>query len=197
MKLLNLSFGLLGIALGVVLLATPAWANPPFPNSTYNLFANNRLVGVLKLPANGDQQGAALGAGSYVNADCTNNAGYQFTAHIDLAGIPINNPAGVINAFPPASGPNQRVFKQDQAGKPSNYPGTLSDPRFFMRWFPSTSGAPTQNPPQGQPSGQTASGPSAGDIGTGNVSGRNNPPSAQDQAHFCAIGLNFFAQKVA
>ena len=176
------------IAVAAALIAEPVAANPPFPNSSYNLYANNSWVGILNIPSNGDQQGATLGAGSFVNAVCANNAGPQFTAHLDLSGIPINNPAGVINAFLPAS----KISKN-----PPNYPGSLVSPRFFMRWFPSQASAPTQSPPMGNPGGtQSSSGPGPGDIGSGSASGRNNPPSAQDQAHFCSFSRNLFAQKV-
>jgi hypothetical protein len=175
------------IAVAAALIAEPVAANPPFPNSTYNLYANNSWVGILNIPSNGDQQGATLGAGSFVDAVCANNGGPQFTAHLDLSGIPINNPAGVINAF---LGP-------DKITKRPSYPGSLVSPRFFMRWYPSVASAPTQSPPMGSPGGSTNfSLPSPGDIGTGSASGRNNPPSAQDQAHFCSFSLNLFAQKV-
>jgi hypothetical protein len=175
------------IAVAAALIAEPVAANPPFPNSTYNLYAGG-LVGKLYIPANGDQQGATLGAGSYVNADCTNNSGKLFTVTLDLSGIPINNPAGVINAFLPPG----------KIKKTPDGPGTIVNPRFFIRWFPSQAGAPTQSPPMGNPGGgQTFSGPGPGDIGSGSVSGRNNPPSAQDQAHFCSFSLNLFAQKTS
>jgi hypothetical protein len=182
----------LGMAVVLVgVCATPVLANPPYPGSTYYLYANGQTVGVLTISPDGNK----LASPSYVNADCT-NSGYAFTAHMVVDGLQINNPAGIINAFLPASGPNQRVFKQDKGGAPSNWQGTMSDPRFFIRWFPSNSGAPTQSPPQGPPGGgQQASGPGPGDIGTGNVSGRNNPPSARNQAWFCSFSLNFFAQK--
>lgn len=176
------------IAVAAALIAEPVAANPPFPSSSYNLYANNSWVGILNIPSNGDQQGAALGAGSFVDAVCSNNTG-GFTAHLDLSGAPINNPAGVINYFVPAN----KITKKN----PSNYPGTIVNPRFFMRWYPSQAGAPTQSPPMGNPGGGTTfSLPSPGDIGTGSASGRNNPPSAQDQAHFCSFSLNLFAQKV-
>jgi hypothetical protein len=80
-----------------------------------------------------------------------------FSARVDLAGIPINNPAGVINAFPTS------VTRTPES------PGTLTV-RFFIRWFPSVSSAPMGSPGPGQ----TFSLP-PGDIGSGNVSGRNNP----------------------
>lgn len=188
----------------MALVATQVWANPPFPNSTYNLYANNQLVGVLKIPCSpsapptckgGDQPGATLDAGSYVEAACTTASGNSFTAHSDLQGIAINNPAGVINAFPAASRKNVIIV---DPSKGTDF-GTLINPRLFMRWYPSQSGAPTQSPPQGPPGGgQTASGPSPGDIGTGSFGGRNNPPSASSQRQFfCSFSQNFFAQKIS
>ena len=176
------------VVIGFALAATQAWANPPFPNSTYNLWAGG-LVGVLKIPGNGDQAGATLGAGSYVEGLCTSASGNHFTAHSDLQGIAISNPAGVINAFPAAS---------KLGAVPVPFLGTLTNPRFFMRWYPSQGGAPTQSPPQGAPGGGQASGPSPGDIGSGSFGGRNNPPSAQLQSqYFCSFTVNFFAQKVS
>jgi hypothetical protein len=175
--------------IGAGLLAASAGANPPFPSSTYNLYAGSApigpMIGQLVIPAGGDQPGARLGGGSYVEAGCVAGGPPLFTARIDLAGTPINNPAGVINAFPPPTAMTKI---------PPDSPGTLSS-RFFIRWFPSVASAPTQNPPTGPPGpGQTFSMP-PGDVGTGNVSGRNNP-TAPGTPGFCSFRLNFFAQKL-
>ena len=112
---------LLGLA-GLVAVVFPASAaaNPPFPNSTYNLLADGPSIGGLHIPGNGDQQGATLGDGSFVNADCVASGQTLFTARVDLARIPINNPAGVINAFPTS------VTRTPAS------PGTLTV-RFFIR----------------------------------------------------------------
>jgi len=172
---------LLGLA-GLVAVVFPASAaaNPPFPNSTYNLLADGPSIGGLHIPGNGDQQGATLGDGSFVNADCVASGQTLFTVRVDLARIPINNPAGVINAFPTS------VTRTPES------PGTLTV-RFFIRWFPSVSSAPTQSPPMGAPGpGQTFSMP-PGDIGSGNISGRNNPTVAGGPG-FCSFNLNFFAK---
>jgi hypothetical protein len=169
---------LLGLAgLGAVVFPASAAANPPFPNSTYALSAGGALIGQLNIPAGGDQQGASLGPGSYVNADCVASGQTLFSARVDLAGIPINNPAGVINAFPTS------VTRTPES------PGTLTV-RFFIRWFPSVSSAPMGSPGPGQ----TFSLP-PGDIGSGNVSGRNNPTTPGDPG-FCSFNLNFVATKV-
>jgi hypothetical protein len=174
---------LLGLA-GLVAVVFPASAaaSPPFPNSTYDLFANGGLVGQLNIPADGDQPGATLGRRSFVIADCVASGQTLFRARVRLAGIPINNPAGVINAFP------TRVLRTPES------PGTLTA-QFFIRWFPSVSSAPTQTPPMGAPGpGQTFSTP-PGDIGTGTLSGRNNPTVPVGPG-FCSFNLSFFAQKV-
>jgi hypothetical protein len=181
MTRITLLLALAGI--GAALPAASAGANPPFPNSTYNLnaTAGGALIGKLFIPAGGDQPGAILGSGSYVEAGCVASGQTLFTARVDLAGIPINNPAGVINAFP------------TNTTKTPESPGTLST-RFFIRWFPSVAGAPTQSPPMGPPGpGQSFSMP-PGDIGTGNVSGRNNP-TAPGAPGFCSFNLSFFAKK--
>jgi hypothetical protein len=169
--------------LGAALFPASAGANPPFPNSIYDLLAGGAPIGRLYIPANGNQPGATLGGGSYVSAECVGGGERLFTARVNLAGIPINNPAGVINAFPTS-------VEKD----PPNSPGTLNA-RFFIRWFPSVSSAPTQRPPMGPPGpGQTFSMP-PGDVGTGNVSGRNNP-TAPGAPGFCSFNQNFFAQKL-
>jgi hypothetical protein len=170
---------LLGLA-GLVAVVFPASAaaNPPVPDSTYALPADGASIGELHIPGNGNQPGASLGGGSVVKADCVASGQTLFTAVVDLAGIPINNPAGVINAFP------TKVTKD-----PLDSTGTLTV-RFFIRWFPSVSSAPMGSPGPGQ----TFSLP-PGDIGSGNVSGRNNPTVAGGPG-FCSFNLNFFARKV-
>jgi hypothetical protein len=180
---IKFSLGLAIVAVGAGVLATPAGANPPFAGSTYDLLAGGAVIGRAVLGPNGDQPGATLVAGSYVNADCVSGTATLFTAHVDLAGTPINNPAGVINAFPAAT-------------PPPGHTGTLTT-RFFVRWFPSVSGAPTQPAPTGPPGGgQGASGPGPGDTGSGNFSGRNSPAS-QTAGGFCSFSLSFVAKKAA
>jgi hypothetical protein len=179
----RLSLGLAIAAISAGVIAIPAAANPPFPDSTYDFTAGGVLIGKAVIGANGDKPGATFAAGSYVDAACTSGAETLFTAHVDLAGTPINNPAGVVNAFPAAT----KI--------PADKPGTLTT-RFFLRWFPSVSGAPTQRPPSGPPGGgQGASGPAPGDTGSGNFSGRNSP-SSQTEGGFCSFNLSFVAQKV-
>jgi hypothetical protein len=189
----RLSLGMAIAAIGAGVLAAPAAANPPFPDSTYNLTAGGAVIGKAVIGPNGDQPGATFGPGSYVDADCLSGTQRLFTAHVDLAGTPISNPAGVVNAFPAAT-------KDLPVG------GTLTS-RLFLRWFPSASGAPTQGAPtQGPPTegaptgppggGQGASGPAPGDTGTGNFSGRNSPASQTDGT-FCSFNVNFVAEKVA
>jgi hypothetical protein len=179
---LRLSHALGIAAIGAGLFAAPATANPPFANSSYDLLAGGALVGKAVVAAGGDKPGATLAAGSYVNADCASGAMKLFTAHVDLAGTPVNNPAGVITATPAAT------------KDPATSPGTLST-RFFMRWFPSVSSAPTQGPPSG-PSGpgQGASGPAPGDTGSGTFSGRNSP-SSQAEGGFCSFSVSIVARK--
>ena len=177
---------LLGLA-GLVAVVFPASAaaNPPFPNSTYNLDPPGAPpgatpIGVLFIPPGGDQPGAKLLPGSYVEAPCVPSDGTApFTAHVGLGEIPINNPAGVINAFP----------TDVQKVPPPDSPGTLTV-RFFIRWFPSVSSAPMGSPGPGQ----TFSLP-PGDTGSGNVSGRNNP-TVTGNPGFCSFNLNFVATKV-
>jgi hypothetical protein len=185
MKLL----GLVGLVCsGAALLAVPAGANPPYPNSTYHLYANNAEVGQLYMGPLADQQvGATLGPGSWVMVDCLAGTTRLFTVRIDLGGTPINNPAGVINAFPP-------LDKMTKLNNPTNVGGTLSGVRFFLRFFPRVGGAPTSSPPpQGAPqAGTTFSLPSPGAIGTGNVSGRNNTATPGGPG-FCSFSLNLFA----
>jgi hypothetical protein len=186
-------FHALGIAAIAGVLAAPAAANPPFEKSSYDFLAGGAVIGKAVVGAGGDKPGATLAAGSYIDADCASGSTKLFTAHVDLTGTPINNPAGVINASPAAT-------KQ-----PANSPGTLST-RFFIRWFPSVSsapsGAPTQGPPTGAPgsgqgatgSGQGAAGPAPGDTGSGSFSGRNSPAS-HTAGGFCSFSLSFVAQK--
>jgi hypothetical protein len=123
---------------------------------------------------------------SYVEANCLHpSTGYKFRARVNLTGLAINNPAGLINATAPATKMN-----------PSDFPGTLGDPRFSIRWFPSVARAPTASPPpQGPPAeGATYSTPPPGEIGSGNISGTNNPPNAQDQTNFCTFRENLFVE---
>jgi hypothetical protein len=182
MTRIKFSLGLAIVAIGAGVLATPAGANPPFANSSYNLLAGGAVIGQAVLGPNGDQPGATLAAGSYVNADCVSGTVTLFTAHVDLAGTPINNPAGVINAFPAAT-------------KAPETSGTLTT-RFFLRWFPAVSGAPKQTAPTGPPgAGQSAAGPAPGDIGSGNFSGRNSP-SSTTEGGFCSFNVSFVAQKL-
>jgi hypothetical protein len=175
---------LLGLAVLVaVVFPASAVANPPIPSSTYNLCTSSpcvpggsAFIGQLHIPANGDQQGALLDEGSFVDAPCVAGGPPLFIAHVVLDGTPINNPAGVINAFPP---PDKLTKIPPPGGTVP--PGTLTV-RFFIRWFPSVSSAPT---------GQTFSLP-PGDIGSGNVSGRNNP-TVSGGPGFCSFNLNFSA----
>jgi hypothetical protein len=164
---------LLGLA-GLIAVVFPASAaaNPPVPNRYYDLLVDGASIGQLHV----DQQGARLDDDSFVNAACVASDAPPFTAHIVLAGIPINNPAGVINAFPTT------VTKD-----PAESPGTLTV-RFFIRWFPLVSSAPMGSPGPGQ----TFSLP-PGDTGSGNVSGRNNP-TVTGAPGFCSFNLNFVAQ---
>jgi hypothetical protein len=178
-------FHALGIAAIAGFLAAPAAANPPFEKSSYDLLVGGAVIGKAVVGPGGDKAGATLAAGSYIEADCASGSTKLFTAHVDLAGTPINNPAGVINASPAAT-------------KKPDSPGTLST-RFFIRWFPSVSsapsGAPTQGPPTGgSGSGQGASGPAPGDTGSGSFSGRNSPAS-HTAGGFCSFSLSFVAQK--
>jgi hypothetical protein len=169
-------------AIGSGLLAAPAAANPPFANSSYDLLAGGALVGKTVVGAGGDQPGATLAAGSYINADCASGGMKLFTAHVDLAGTPVDNPAGVINAAPAAT------------KDPANSPGTLST-RFFIRWFPSVSSPPPKGSPPG-PSGpgQGGSGPGPGDTGSGTFSGRNSP-SSHTAGGFCSFSMSIVARK--
>jgi hypothetical protein len=180
----KLSLGLATAAVGAGVLAAPAAANPPFADSSYDLLAGGAVIGKAVIGPGGDKPGATLAAGSYVNADCVSGATKLFTAHVDLAGTPVSNPAGVINAFPAGT------------KDPPASPGTLTT-RFFLRWFPSVSGAPTQAPPTGPPGGgQGGSGPAPGDTGSGNFSGRNSP-SSQAEGGFCSFNLSFVPKKAA
>ena len=177
-------FHALGIAAIAGVLAAPAAANPPFEKSSYDFLAGGAVIGKAVVGAGGDKQGATLAAGSYIDADCASGSTKLFTAHVDLAGTPVNNPAGVITATPAAT------------KTPAGNSGTLST-RFFLRWFPSVAGAPTQAPPTGAPGpGQGASGPGPGDTGSGTFSGRNNPSSAT-AGGFCSFSVSFVAQKVS
>jgi hypothetical protein len=181
---IKLSQALVVAAIGAGLLAAPAAANPPFANSSYDLLAGGALIGKAVVGAGGQQPGATLAAGSYIDAGCVSGATTLFTAHVDLAGTPVNNPAGVVTATPAAT------------KTPASSSGTLST-RFFLRWFPSVAGAPTQAAPMGAPGpGQGASGPAPGDTGSGTFSGRNNPSSAT-AGGFCSFSVSFVAQKVS
>ena len=178
---LSLRFCLAAIAAG--LLAAPAAANPPFASSWYELRAGGARIGMLVTGPGGDQPGATLADGSYVDADCLSGAAKLFTVHVDLTGTPINNPAGVINAVPAAT-------------KVPDIPGTLTT-RFFIRWFPSVATAPTQGAPSGPPgAGQGTSGPAPGDTASGSFGGRNSPASPT-AGGFCSFSLSFVAQKVS
>jgi hypothetical protein len=184
MSVIGLSVRLCLAAIAVGVLAAPAAANPPFAGSSYELRAGGAVIGKLMTGPGGDQPGATLAAGSYVDADCLSGATKLFTVHVDLAGTPINNPAGVINAFPAGT-------------KAPAAPGTLTT-RFFIRWFPSVASAPTQAPPSGPPGASQGggSGPAPGDTGSGSFGGRNNPASPT-AGGFCSFSLSFVAQKIS
>jgi hypothetical protein len=154
---------MLGLAVLVaVVFPASAVANPPIPG-TYDLRAggvDGPSIGVVNVDP---ITGAKLVDPSFVEAACV-PSDPLITAHANLAGIPINNPAGVINAFPTDATTSTLTM------------------RFFIRWFPSVSSAPT---------GQTFSLP-PGDTGSGNFSGRNNSTTA-----FCSFNLNFVAVLVS
>ena len=170
----------------MAVLSIPALANPPYAGANYTLVVDGiGFVGSLNISSDA----ATLGPGSFVRANCMSNAGSSLgSVYMNLASIPISNPAGVISTF---LGP-----KRVSAG---SVPGTVNSPRFFLRFFPKNSGPPTSGPPpQGPPTGGTSSGPGAGDIGTGTVSARNNPPKIGNQlnfAAFCSFSLNLFTFK--
>jgi prealbumin domain-containing protein len=130
---------------------------------------------------------------SYVEANCISPAaGYRFRARVVLTGLPINNPAGLINATAPAT-------RTQLAGNFAAPYGTLGDPRFSIRWFPSIGGAPTASPPTGYDPNATFSSPAPAEIGTASISGTNNPPQAapgqtQDQSKYCNFRENLFVE---
>jgi hypothetical protein len=136
-----------------------------------------------------------LDPGSFVEANCLHpTGGYKFRAHVDLAGLAINNPAGLINATAPATKTN-----------PSDAPGNLGNPRFSIRWFPSVASAPTggTGSPGGFPTGPPGpgatppgggQGPAPAEIGTASISGTNNPSNPQVQTDYCTFRENLFVE---